>query len=270
MTQRNGPSFPKSMWWTSSSPNRCVASLPRRFPEANSRGSRCVLASLASYQKNFNPVHVQDKTFRYTFLPLSDMSAFGNGITRHHEAVTPTSPDAFTTHVFPFATLPQLTSRVHPTFVIMHLADLIFNHSMNSFLQSLRCSNRTVGKVVRLYPAWARQASSWADVGPSFVTVPISENNEGVEGPEGDLDSGSSDGDSTCTPPYRLGYAPRIVRRPPYPRVKNHTAESDDSEEDEASQSELRRLHPETTEIPAQYGWTKNSISEWARVCSDS
>ena len=180
-------------------------------------------------------VYMKDKTFKYTFLALSDSSAFGNGITRHSETATPASRDAFATHIFPFATLPQLTSHVHPTFVIMHLASIIFNNS-NAFLRSLTDSNRVVCKVASLYSGWAKGAPSWAVTEPSFVKAPKFYE-EGVEVlEEVEFDSELLEGDGTCTPPYRIYYPPTIVcQPPPYPRENIPIDDSDDTGEDVVS-----------------------------------
>lgn len=222
---------------------------------------------------------LEDETFRYTFIPLADLSSFG--ITRQNQDTNLADPGAFTTHLHPFTTLPSFTSHVHPKYVILRMACLLSSYKaqIDPFIINLRKTNSVVRKLLKFKTAWASASLPFrANADPSFVNVipQAVEDREEEENPhvfmesqsdseDSEPDTESSDGNSVCTPPRRIWYPPSS--RVKVPRgAKRHSGELEHS----CSSSEHKGKHRKLLEdgnnarsVPGS-SWTKESISNWA------
>lgn len=103
----------------------------------------------------------QGETFRYTLLPLADLSDM---------TISRTMGGSTTIHTYPFKTL-TLTSHVHPKFALLHLTLLLWRFQYpRPFVGRVLRRNHVVRKVERLYGAWTR---AWlppeAQIDTSFV-----------------------------------------------------------------------------------------------------
>ncbi|KAF6741566.1 hypothetical protein DFP72DRAFT_1180392 [Ephemerocybe angulata] len=224
---------------------------------------------------------LEDETFRYTFIPLADLSSFG--ITRQNQGTNLADPVAFTTHLHPFTTLPSFTSHVHPKYVILRMACLLssLEKQTDPFIINLLETNPVVCKLADFYPAWASGCLPiGAKADPSFLNVVPHEEEDGEEEERAYMsmesqsdyeepDTESSDGDSVCTAPRRIWYPPsswiKVARG-----AKRHSSEIEHS----CSPSEHKGKHRKLLEDENNTGsvpWsscTKESISKWAYECS--
>ncbi|TEB18842.1 hypothetical protein FA13DRAFT_1802902 [Coprinellus micaceus] len=221
-------------------------------------------------RKNFPDL--SDSTFRYTFLPLSEMSF---GILRQNQHPS-TSLDDYTVHRHPFATLPVVTSHVHPKFVLLQLSKILINRQRNPYIRNLIQANPVLRKVTLFYPNWHRVTlPTNIDSDPTFVSLPSpaaprfdSEYSTDSSSQSSDAETDEyyepSDGDSTSTPPRRIWYPPPIPRHPPPPPwLKRPACSSTSSGAHLVPPAKQRKLDDAS-------GWTAASIAEWARGSSSS
>ncbi|KAF5335388.1 hypothetical protein D9611_011708 [Ephemerocybe angulata] len=128
--------------------------------------------------------------FKYRLLPIRGME---NVVITHQH----------TTHVYPFKTLPSLTSHIHPRFVIMALArtlvspDIVERSQARAWLEEYPYF-REIGT---LYTDWANQCPDIYLSDPSYVPEQV----DGADAlDDSDVDDEyESDADGTVTPPRR-------------------------------------------------------------------
>jgi len=106
--------------------------------------------------------------FRYLFIPLQGMES----IALHRQNIvpapdTPLSADDFTTHTYPFATLPLMTSHLHPKFVILEAGRKLETLETNNVAELIG-NYPSLGDVVVLYGAWTRAVPSNAMVDRTY------------------------------------------------------------------------------------------------------
>ncbi|KAF6754907.1 hypothetical protein DFP72DRAFT_897995 [Ephemerocybe angulata] len=225
---------------------------------------------------------LEDETFRYTFIPLADLSSFG--ITRQNQDTNLADPVAFTTHLHPFTTLRSFTSHIHPKYVILRMTCLLFEKQTDPFIRNLRKTHPVVGKLACFYPAWTSIYLPFrAKADPSFVNViPQAEEDREEEedahifmesqsdSKDSEPDTESSDGNSVCTPPRRIWYPSSRRIEVPWLRAKRHSSEighSCSSSEHKGKHRKLLEDRSNGESVPGS-SWTKESISNWAHQCS--
>ncbi|KAH6905436.1 hypothetical protein BKA70DRAFT_1431073 [Coprinopsis sp. MPI-PUGE-AT-0042] len=196
-------------------------------------------------------------TFKYTFIPIEDMEDVW--LTRQNEH--PLKPAHLQNHVYPFHTLPTLTSHVHPKFAVFMLG---------YWLNAVRRESRgavlaqwpSVHKVVKLWGRWTQQVPLEAASDPTYVdpnTELLTKNEEEDEGGMA-IDDRESDGDSVSTRPRRIPYPPpKRRRRPPLPVLASPAPQNESSSHDE---------EPITPIDQDGSCWSQDQISAWARSCS--
>ncbi|KAJ3517192.1 hypothetical protein NMY22_g14014 [Coprinellus aureogranulatus] len=252
---------------------------------------------------------VQDATYKYTFFPLTEMSDRllretrgnqpGPGDMQAHPPPYTTLP-AVASHVHPKFALLRFSQRIvlgqrDPyirqllnTNRIVQKAALLFP-SWNRIMLPL--SAATDPTFVAQHPANRRKShpqhgsqtnGSADDVGDGEVQANISSRSDEYDqevgssnvtsesgDEEGDIESDAdevfSDNDSNATPPRRVWYPPPPpIFPPPRPRHKRPATHSNASDIDCRPQEKHRKMNTEET------GWTKASITQWARACSSS
>ncbi|KAF6754910.1 hypothetical protein DFP72DRAFT_898002 [Ephemerocybe angulata] len=226
---------------------------------------------------------LEDETFRYTFIPLADLSSFG--ITRQNQDTNLADPGAFTTHLHPFTTLPSFTSHVHPKYVILRMACLLSSYKaqIDPFIIHLRKTNSVVRKILKFNAAWASASLPFgAKADPSFVNVipQAVEDREEEENAhifmesqsdseDSEPDTESSDGNSVCTPPRRIWYPPSSRIKAPR-GTKRYSSEIEHSCSSSEHKGKHRKLLDDRNNAGSVPGssWTKESISNWAYDCS--
>lgn len=224
----------------------------------------------------------------------------GFGITRQDETCEPSSTDAYRTHVYPFDTLPTLTSHVHPSFALLRLSRLLFDRARDPYIINLTQTNTLVAKIARLSVGWCcPQLPPRAKYDPTFLSNPAPRKEGSEEGTseldEGelsdnesdeDLDYQSSEGDTIATPPRRIRYPPPPTYAPARTlptakRPSEELAEGNPVEEHDSKRRKLRKAVAPVAEVEdestsadrdgdSESGWTKEAISTWARECSAS
>ncbi|KAF5326005.1 hypothetical protein D9611_000520 [Ephemerocybe angulata] len=189
--------------------------------------------------------------FKYRLIPLPGMEHVG--ITYQHER-PPTSNECFTTHVYPFKTLPLLISHIQPKFVLMAFARLIAYIVPKPHLRDLVKEYPQLSRVRRLYSRWVRDLPEQALADPSFVPEALNEVDEADEDcPEEDV----SDGDSVVTDPCRL-----VIR------IERDVERNAKKRKRSPSPSDLTRQKlREYSKQEKGGGWTKESIDSWANEC---
>ncbi|KAJ2915135.1 hypothetical protein MD484_g5276, partial [Candolleomyces efflorescens] len=250
-----------------------------RFPELSVSANPKPDVTICTLIRVLLPM--QDATFKYTFFPLSEMNF---GILRQTES-TAMGVDNFTVHTHPFATLPPVTSHIHPKFALLQLSSHLFNYRSDPYISKLVKSSRLVRKVLSFYTAWNRvMLPPFADIDPTFVTIPSAPPNLRPHSDDGahsdnpsDHDEESeeyyepSDGDSTSTPPRRVWYPPPPPRRfplvsrsQPQPKRRAGPPDSTGSGADPEPPLKQRKIEED------QEGWSATSITAWARATSES
>lgn len=141
------------------------------------------------------------------------------GITRQTQQPPTTAEASFTNHIYPFATLPPLTSHVNPKFAILHLGSSMGRSKLKPGVPELIEKYPLIWRCIRLARNWSRPTlPRGADRDPTFVPQPrlnqqkrqydsdeeppYDEDDEDIDDDEWE----SSDGDSICTPPRRIRF----------------------------------------------------------------
>lgn len=119
------------------------------------------------------------------------------------------------THVYPFHTLPKITSHIHPKFAV---------YALGHWLRAVRPDSRaavltqwpSTHKVVKIWGRWMQPAPPRASSDPSYIDPDSELLNEGEDEGGVSIDDRESDGDSVATRPRRIAYPPpKRIRRPP-------------------------------------------------------
>jgi hypothetical protein len=167
----------------------------------------------------------------------------------------PKSEDTLQIHTYPFATLPKITSHLHPKFAMF---------ALGYHLHTARCESRGIAhkqwpvlrKVRAVYCRWLAPPPSEALLDPTYVdpNVGLSGGVTGTDGVNNDECDSESEGDSVSTRPRRIPYSQHKRRRrvdttclsPPQANVEAPMLEDQDGDS----------------------RWTHDAILEWAQSCS--
>jgi hypothetical protein len=183
-------------------------------------------------------------------------------LTRQNEQ-HPLTPQSLENHVYPFHTLPKVTSHLHPKFAIFMLGHLL-NAAPGKARVAVYNHWPTTDKVMSIWAKWVKQVPPHAFSDPTYID-PNAQKEEEEEGMS-ILDGWESDGDSDCTRPRRIPYPPPKppIRRPPPPQPPSIPASHCNPPESSASSHE----EPLTPVDEGDSSWSHDQISEWARSCS--
>jgi hypothetical protein len=195
----------------------------------------------------------QAETFTYTFIPIEDMEDVW--LTRQNEH--PLTPQSLENHVYPFHTLPKVTSHLHPKFAIFMLGYWL-NAASGKARVAVDRQWPTTDKVISIWAKWLKEVPDHALSDPAYID-PNVKDKEDEEEEEGMsiLDAWESDGDSDRTRPRRIPYPPpKPVHRPPPPQSPAVHA----SQPSESASS--------TAVVQDDSCWSHDQIFDWARSCS--
>ncbi|EAU82991.2 hypothetical protein CC1G_09253 [Coprinopsis cinerea okayama7 len=221
----------------------------------------------------------KEPTYNYTFLPLTkDLEQIGI----HRQ--TCDSPPAFTTHTYPFDTLPTLKSHIHPKFAITHLGAALRDLAHSSLERYLKLKEQhPILYTIRML-CWRWSILPDRAVEDPTYVVPQASSALDEDGEEDDLPNSES-GDSVETVPRRVEYVFEEDEKRELRRREERSAAR------RAAQLRKRRLSIDDTypdECPARGegpvrtveggvlkhskvdadGWTPDTISAWAQRCT--
>ncbi|KAJ3523309.1 hypothetical protein NMY22_g11497 [Coprinellus aureogranulatus] len=228
--------------------------------------------------------HLNEGIYRYTFLPLSaDMERVK--ILRRNSSSPASSSDAFTTHLYPFHTLPVLTSHIHPKFVLLHLSEALHcEMSDYAYHINLVKTNPLIAKTYKFVYKWCAPGEARSD--PTFYSRtlvgehydPQTERYEiltdsFVKPCEDEWEKESEDGggESVCTAPKRVWYPRRpkfrIGRSGKKRPHRNHKLKrrSDAMEEEGEGRGVKRKKVENSLKTPgrtSESGWTEKDAEQ--------
>ena len=89
-----------------------------------------------------------------------------NVLLRQNDSI-PLSHDAFTTHLYPFTTLPALVSHIHPKFVIVSGGSKLYSMPTDKF-EALAQTSPILITILKLYISWSVPVPAEAKSDPTY------------------------------------------------------------------------------------------------------
>ncbi|PPQ99649.1 hypothetical protein CVT24_005227 [Panaeolus cyanescens] len=131
--------------------------------------------------------NLQSQTFKYKFLPIRNMEDIC--ITRQSE------DKSVTIHEYPFPDFPTITSHIHPSFVLLHLASALSCIDRNQH-DTLVKQYPWLNKIIELHTSWFARLPDNADQNLTFWPSHQAQSSS--------TSQPTSDDDISRTPPHRI------------------------------------------------------------------
>ncbi|PPQ76975.1 hypothetical protein CVT24_009481 [Panaeolus cyanescens] len=144
---------------------------------------------------------LQSQTFKYKFLPIRNMEDIC--ITRQSE------DNSVTIHEYPFPDFPTITSHVHPSFVLLHLASALCCIDREQYNAVVK-EYPWLDKIDELCTSWLSRLPDNADRNPTFWP------SHQAQSPS--TSQPTSDDDISRTPPHRI---PVLTEHPSDQNIEN-------------------------------------------------
>ncbi|KAF9481621.1 hypothetical protein BDN70DRAFT_876103 [Pholiota conissans] len=203
---------------------------------------------------------IPNEVYNYRFLPLRDMQNIG--ITRQTEFL-PTR-NGFTTHMYPFKTMPDLCSHIHPKFAILELGRKLSEMPAEVAKRHLEdCP--LLDDIFVLFRAWTSRLSSKAWDDASYAPASVDDDEEDDSDMDDDHKDANGKAIATAQGETRKRFAPADLTTPPANRPRGEEVVPSttlDKPNYELNKEELAELNKKAEPQRFHYWLAKMFISE--------
>ncbi|KAH6890706.1 hypothetical protein BKA70DRAFT_1234566 [Coprinopsis sp. MPI-PUGE-AT-0042] len=204
---------------------------------------------------------ISETSYTYRLIALSGME----DIALMRQTTHPAKAKGVETHLHPYHDFPKIVSHIHPKFAIMgfaHNAETIESSALRNLCKALPI----VKKLMALSCCWKRMLPprDTLQADPTYVDPELVELDE--DGYDDNSDGYETDGDSICTVPRRIMYAPPSIQK----RQRVPEESEDELHEDIPPLKSRRTGEKHDGDVAEDNAWSADRISEWAREVSTS